>query len=163
MASQGNASLLATLPAVSKKRKIVLVKTAWNAAITDELEAGALRILKQAGIEMSISYTVPGAVEIPHLIASLHGADAYRADAYLAFACVIRGDTPHFDYVCQSITQGITLLNVQLSAPVVYGVLTVNTEQQALERIGGIHGHKGEEAALTALQMIGLKESLGIC
>jgi 6,7-dimethyl-8-ribityllumazine synthase len=160
MATQGNAALLQSLPNISVPVNIVVVKTAWNAVITDELAAGAERILTQAGLSASATYVVPGAVEIPHLIATLHRTE-HAADAYLAFACVIRGDTPHFDYVCQSITLGITLLNVQLSAPVVYGVLTVEHEQQALDRIGGSHGHKGEEAALTALQMLALKDSIG--
>ena len=94
------------------------------------------------------------------MVKQLADSSNHWADAYIAFACVIRGDTPHFDYVCQSITQGITTLNIQLPAPVIYGVLTVNTEAQALERIGGQHGHKGEEAAITALKMIAAKRSL---
>ena len=73
---------------------------------------------------------------------------------------MVRGDTPHFDYVCQSVTQGITSLNLSLQVPVIFGVLTVDNESQATERIGGIHGHKGEEAALTALKMIVLNEEL---
>ena len=73
--------------------------------------------------------------------------------------CVIKGDTPHFEYVCSSITQGITQLNLQLPVPVIFGVLTVNNDQQALERLGGIHGHKGKEAAATAIKMIALADS----
>ena len=86
--------------------------------------------------------TVQKAVSYTHL-------DVYKRQ-------VIKGDTPHFDYVCDSVTQGITLLNLQINAPTIFGVLTVNNKQQALERIGGIHGHKGEEAAITALKMIDL-------
>ena len=73
--------------------------------------------------------------------------------------CVIKGDTPHFDYVCQLVTDGIGQLNLSLPVPTIFGVLTVNIEEQAMERIGGKHGHKGEEAALTALKMISLVES----
>ena len=74
--------------------------------------------------------------------------------------CVIQGDTPHFDYVCQSVTNGISLLNIKLPVPVIFGILTVNTEEQANERIGGRHGHKGNEAAITALKMALLKDQL---
>jgi 6,7-dimethyl-8-ribityllumazine synthase len=160
MASKGNESLLQQLPVLQPPVRIAIVKTEWNAHITDELEAGALRILQQAGIREVESYTVPGAVEVPFMVRQLAVSDHHWADAYIAFACVIRGDTPHFDYVCQSITQGLTQLNISLPAPVVYGVLTVNTEEQALERIGGIHGHKGEEAAITALKMIAAKRKI---
>ena len=73
---------------------------------------------------------------------------------------MIRGDTPHFDYVCKSVTDGILALNLTLDVPVIFGVLTVNDEQQALERVGGKHGHKGEEAAITALKMIALNKKL---
>jgi 6,7-dimethyl-8-ribityllumazine synthase len=68
----------------------------------------------------------------------------------------VRGDTPHFDYVCKAVTDGVVQLNLLLPVPVIFGVLTVNNEEQAKERIGGKHGHKGEEAAITALKMIGL-------
>jgi len=76
--------------------------------------------------------------------------------------CVIRGETPHFDYVCQSVTQGVTLLNTRLPVPVIFGVLTVENMRQAQERLGGMHGHKGEEAAVTALKMIALSRSFEI-
>ncbi|MCU0335817.1 MAG: 6,7-dimethyl-8-ribityllumazine synthase [Chitinophagaceae bacterium] len=159
MASKGNEALLAQWPQLQQPVRIGIVKTAWNAHITNELEAGARRVLQQAGIADVQTWLVPGAVEVPYMIRQIAGSQLW-ADAYLAFACVVRGDTPHFDYVCQSITHGITELNLQLPSPVVYGVLTVNTEQQAEERIGGVHGHKGEEAALTALQMIAATRSL---
>lgn len=72
---------------------------------------------------------------------------------------MIKGDTPHFDYVCRLVTDGVGQLNLSLPVPTIFGVLTVNTEEQAMERIGGKHGHKGEEAAITALKMISLLES----
>ena len=80
--------------------------------------------------------------------------------AFIALGCVVRGGTPHFEYVCQSVTHGITELNLTLPVPVIYGVLTVNDDGQARERIGGIHGHKGEEAAITAIKMIGINHQL---
>jgi 6,7-dimethyl-8-ribityllumazine synthase len=162
MASKGNEALLNQLPVLRDAGaiRIAIVSTEWNAAITDELERGARFVLKQAGVEEVLTYKVPGAIEVPFMIKHLHEVSIPTVDAYIAFACVIRGDTPHFDYVCQSITNGITQLNLTLNAPVIYGVLTVNEEEQALERIGGAHGHKGEEAAITALKMIALKNGL---
>jgi 6,7-dimethyl-8-ribityllumazine synthase len=81
-------------------------------------------------------------------------------DAYIVLGAVIQGDTPHFDYVCKGVTDGIMQLNLQIDVPVIFGVLTVLNEQQAIERIGGIHGHKGEEAAITALKMIQLNRAI---
>ena len=74
--------------------------------------------------------------------------------------CVIKGDTPHFDYVCKAVTDGVVQLNLSLPVPTIFGVLTVDNDQQANERIGGKHGHKGEEAAITAIKMIALANSI---
>jgi len=141
---------------------IVLVKTEWNAAITDALESGAIEALKAEKRIKTASLVVPGAVELAFAIRK-HWETCTatnRPDAYIAFGCVVRGDTPHFDYVCQSVTHGITELNLQLPVPVIFGVLTVNTDEQAQERIGGKHGHKGTEAAITAQKMIALSRNL---
>ena len=141
---------------------IVLVKTEWNARIIDELEAGCVRELQKHSVSNIITVTVPGAVEIPFAIKSYWDnveLETNRADAFIALGCVIKGDTPHFDYVCKAVTDGVTQLNLSLPVPVIFGVLTVNTEEQANERIGGKHGHKGEEAAITALKMIALNQS----
>ena len=140
---------------------IVLVKTEWNAAIADELEKGAIRELQKHHIKKIISVTVPGAVEIPFAIKSFweNSQKKKKPDAFIALGCVVRGDTPHFDYVCKAVTDGIVQLNLSLPVPVIFGVLTVNNEEQAKERIGGKHGHKGEEAAITALKMISLQQS----
>jgi 6,7-dimethyl-8-ribityllumazine synthase len=137
-----------------KDALVVLVKTEWNAAIVDQLEAGALRILKQFNIA-NTTYTVPGAIEIPFAITQCW-AGVKKPHAFIALGCVVRGDTPHFDYVCQSVTNGITQLNLSLPVPTIFGILTVDNEDQAQERIGGKHGHKGEEAAITALKMMAL-------
>lgn len=140
---------------------IVLVKTEWNAAIVDELERGAISELQKHKIKKIITVIVPGAVEIPFAIKSFwENADKKkRPDAFIALGAVIRGDTPHFDYVCKAITDGIVQLNLSLPVPTIFGVLTVNNEEQAKERIGGKHGHKGKEAAITALKMVTLKQS----
>jgi 6,7-dimethyl-8-ribityllumazine synthase len=159
MASVSNSKLLETGTGILKKDAcIVLVKTEWNSAITDQLEIGCIAALEKEGIKKIIVLTVPGAVEIPFGIKSCwnKAAKKEKPDAFIALGCVIKGDTPHFEYVCRSVTDGILQLNLLLPVPVVFGVLTVNTEEQAMERIGGKHGHKGEEAAITALKMIAL-------
>ena len=135
--------------------QVVLVSTQWNSDIIDELERGARAVLAQFPQIVVQTLKVPGAVEIPHAI-RYHQQHA-GADAYIALGCVIRGETPHFDYVCQSVTDGITQLNLMHDAPVIFGVLTVNTLQQAHDRLGGKDGHKGAEAAMAALNMLALQ------
>lgn len=154
MAAISNSTLLQEIKGIQhvKDAFVILVKTEWNAPIVDELERGCMDILKSAGVRYR-TIVVPGAVEIPFAVQQCE-AHSNDVAAFIALGCVIRGDTPHFDYVCQSVTSGITLLNVKLPVPVIFGVLTVDTEEQARERIGGKHGHKGEEAAITAVKMM---------
>jgi len=134
---------------------IVIVKTEWNAAIVDELENGCLSKLQQYNVKKIITVTVPGCFEIPFAIKNYwQQTGTEKPQAFVALGCVIRGDTPHFDYVCQAVTEGVLQLNLMLPVPTIFGVLTVNNEEQAKERLGGSHGHKGEEAAVTALKMI---------
>lgn len=163
MAQVSNSNLLKLDTGILPKDAcIVLVKTEWNAAVVDELEAGAIRVLAANGISRFSTITVPGAVEIPFGIKSYWEAKKYwddRPHAFIALGCVVRGDTPHFDYVCKAVTDGVVQLNLHLPVPVIFGVLTVNNDEQARERIGGKHGHKGEEAAITALKMISLQRS----
>lgn len=137
---------------------VVLVKTEWNAAVVDELESGCKKIFGQYKVTTK-TIVVPGAVEIPFAINQCMNHNL-NVSAFIALGCVVRGGTPHFEYVCQSVTQGITQLNLTLAVPVIFGVLTVENDEQARERIGGIHGHKGEEAAVTALKMILLNQQL---
>lgn len=137
---------------------VILVKTEWNAAIVDELESGCMRILKSYGVETK-TVVVPGAVEIPFAIKQA-SANRNSGAAFVALGCVVRGGTPHFEYVCQAVTSGITQLNITLPVPVIFGVLTVDTMEQAQERIGGRHGHKGEEAGITAIKMMLLNQQL---
>ncbi len=143
---------------LNKDACIVLVKTEWNAAITDELEKGCRSELESQSLKKIITVTVPGAFEIPFAILQywLAAGKKKKPDAFIALACVIRGDTPHFDYVCRAVTDGVLQLNLTLPVPTIFGVLTVDNEEQARERIGGKHGHKGTEAALAALKMIKL-------
>lgn len=158
MATQGNTALSKGIPVI-KDAFVVIVKTEWNAAIINKLEAGVKRILKAQGIA-SKTLTVPGAFEIPFAVKNHYAYSKTLPDAYITLGTVIRGDTPHFDYVCKAVTDGVLQLNLSLDVPVIFGVLTLENEQQALERVGGKHGHKGEEAAVTAIKMIALNRKL---
>jgi 6,7-dimethyl-8-ribityllumazine synthase len=157
MSSSGKSKV--TAPKL-KNASVVVIRTEWNAAIVDELFTGCKKILDAGKIRYS-DFRVPGAIEIPFAINQYwRQAGKKKPDAFIALGCVIKGDTPHFEYVCRSVTDGITSLNLELPVPVIFGVLTVNTEDQAKERIGGIHGHKGEEAADAAIKMILFSRSL---
>jgi len=158
MASKGNKIVSKGIPQI-KDAFVIIVKTEWNKRIVDKLEKGATEILQQQNIACK-TLIVPGAVEIPFAIKAYAESKQEKADAFIALGTVIRGDTPHFDYVCKSVTDGILSLNMLLDVPSIFGVLTVNDEQQALERVGGIHGNKGEEAAVTAIKMITLNRKL---
>jgi 6,7-dimethyl-8-ribityllumazine synthase len=141
---------------------VVIVRTEWNANVVDELEKGCLNIFKREGLTNIRVVTVPGAFEIPFGIKSYWDANKYKDDrpaAFIALGCVLRGDTPHFDYVCNAVTDGVLQLNLTMPVPTIFGILTVDNQQQADERIGGKHGHKGEEAAITALKMIAVVQS----
>jgi 6,7-dimethyl-8-ribityllumazine synthase len=130
---------------------IAFVVTEWNSALVAEQLAGAYRILEAQQAIITEKITVAGAFEIPYgCRLALHS----RPEVIIAFGAVIRGGTPHFEYVCEAVTSGITQFNLQERAPAVFGVLTLNTEAEAWERLGGIHGHKGEEAAITALKLV---------
>jgi 6,7-dimethyl-8-ribityllumazine synthase len=143
-----------------KKASVVVIRTDWNAAIVNELFNGCKKVLESANVTWQ-DYQVPGAVEIPFAIKKYWSqAGKKQPDAFIALGCVIQGDTPHFEFVCRSVTDGITALNLQLPVPVIFGVLTVHNEDQARQRIGGIHGHKGEEAADAAIKMISFSRSL---
>lgn len=158
MASKGNTSLNKGIPIILDAF-VIIVKTEWNSEIVDQLEKGCKKFLKNAGIK-SKTIVVPGAFELPWAIKNLAENSKIPVDAFIALATIIRGDTPHFDFVSKGITDGIMQLNLQLNMPTIFGVLTVDNLQQAQERIGGIHGHKGEEAATTAIKMINLKRTL---
>ncbi|MBL0358768.1 MAG: 6,7-dimethyl-8-ribityllumazine synthase [Chitinophagaceae bacterium] len=135
---------------------IVIVRTEWNPAIVDALEAGCRKVLDANNISYKV-VSVPGAFEIPFCIKRYWEANKYKDDkphAFITLGCVLRGDTPHFEYVCQAVTDGVLQLNLLLPVPSIFGVLTVDNQEQADERIGGKHGNKGEEAAVTALKMM---------
>ncbi len=158
MATGGNTELNKGIPQL-QDAFIVIIKTEWNAHIADKLEEGVIKILKEQSTRYK-TLVVPGAVEIPFAVKAYANSNQPKADAFITLGAVIKGDTPHFDYVCKAVTEGIVWLHMNLDAPTIFSVLTVNTEEQALERIGGIHGHKGEEAAITAIKMIALQNEL---
>lgn len=142
--------------------RVAIVYTEWNDKIVAEQRAGCRRILDGQQAVLVAEFVVPGCFEIPFACrhVALQDISGTGAEAIIAFGAVIRGGTPHFEYVCQAVTDGISALNVSLDIPVIFGVLTLDTEAQAWERLGGVHGHKGEEAAITALKMIQFKRQI---
>ncbi len=147
---KSNNASATTLP-TGLRIKTAIVVAEWNSHITNALRDGAVNTLNGAGYEDIDIFYVPGAVELTFAASQLINLNRY--DSVIVFGCVIRGGTPHFDYVCESVTQGVTHLNTIYSTPVIFGVLTVDDEQQAIDRIGGKYGNKGSEAAETAIKM----------
>jgi 6,7-dimethyl-8-ribityllumazine synthase len=139
--------------------RIGIVVSEWNPEITEALFAGVFATLVANGVNRKNIFrvTVPGSFELPF------GAQLClkkkRCDAVICIGCVIRGETPHFDYICQSVSKGIMDLNLMSGIPVIFGVLTCNTPAQAKARSGGKYGNKGVEAAVTALKMSALKNN----
>lgn len=139
-----------------------IVVTEWNNDITNNLLENAISTLKKHGAKednILVKY-VPGSFEL--VFGASQMMDYTEVDAIIAIGCVIRGDTPHFDYICSGVTQGLAELNTDSDVPIIYGVLTVNDRQQALDRCGGSAGNKGEEFALTAIKMVDFVWSLEI-
>ena len=140
--------------------RFAIVVSEWNSNITDALCEGAVATLLQHGVDEEdiIVKTVPGSFELTF------GAAAFmnqgEVDAVIVLGSVVRGDTPHFDYVCQGVTQGIAQLNAEGDIPVIFGVLTTDNMEQAEERAGGKLGNKGSECAETAIKMINFACSL---
>lgn len=139
---------------VPVEAKIAVVAARFNQKIVDELLAGCLRRFKELGIDHSRVqlHRVPGAFELP--VAAKALAQTKRFAAVICLGAVIRGETPHFEYVAGQAAEGIMRASLSETLPIIFGVLTTNTEQQALDRIGGKHGHAGERAAEAALEMI---------
>jgi 6,7-dimethyl-8-ribityllumazine synthase len=131
-----------------------IVVAEWNPNVTEKLLEGAVNTLERHGaLAKNIIVTrVPGTFELT--FGAREVAESCEVDAVIVLGCVVRGDTPHFDYVCQGVTIGITKLNLIFGIPFIFGVLTTDTMQQSLDRAGGIHGNKGDEGAITAIKMI---------
>jgi 6,7-dimethyl-8-ribityllumazine synthase len=133
--------------------KLGVVVADWNRHITDNLKAGAINSLSELGVEghQIKILSVPGSFELPHGAQLLF---ASGCDAVICLGCVIRGDTPHFDYVCQATAQGVLRAGMDEKKPCIFGVLTTDNEQQAIDRSGGELGNKGSEAAIAACWML---------
>ena len=139
-----------------KRMKVGVVTSRFNEEITALLEEGALSALEDAGVEI-LSVRVPGAIEIPLACQVLLSKGC---DGVVACGAVIRGETSHYDVVCNSVERGVTHLMLQTGKPIGFGVITTENEQQAMERAGGRHGNKGTEAAQVTLEMLGLLKDL---
>jgi 6,7-dimethyl-8-ribityllumazine synthase len=137
-----------------KDMKIGIVVSEWNDKVTGALLNGAYNTLIKHGVQQEhiiIDY-VPGSFEL--VFGSRYLVEQKEVDAVIALGCVVRGDTPHFDYVCSGVTQGLSDLNRMYDIPFIFGLLTTDNMQQAFDRAGGIHGNKGDECAITAIKMI---------
>lgn len=142
----------------ARNMKFGLVVSEWNQEITFAMRDAAINTLIRHGAakkDIIVKY-VPGSYELTLGAQLLAETEAF--DAVLCLGCVIQGETRHFDFICQGVTQGITQLNLIYRLPVVFGVLTTNTMEQARDRAGGIHGNKGDEAAVTAIKMAALRK-----
>ena len=135
-------------------KQFAIVVAEWNEDVTDVLYQGAYNALLSLGAKKNniLRMNVPGSFELP--LAAQWAAGKKHIDAVICIGCIIQGDTPHFDYICQAVAHGIMNVNLATSKPVAFGVLTTNNKQQALERAGGKYGNKGEEAAITAVKML---------
>jgi 6,7-dimethyl-8-ribityllumazine synthase len=137
-----------------------IVVAEWNPEVTMALAIGAVETLKKHGVadENILLEHVPGSFELP--LGAQFLAEYRDVDAVIILGCVIQGETRHFDYICEGVTQGIKDLNLKYNKPFIFGLLTTLSLQQALDRAGGIHGNKGDESAVTAIKMVHLKNSM---
>jgi 6,7-dimethyl-8-ribityllumazine synthase len=140
--------------------KFGIVVAEWNYEITGALAQGAVDTLKKHGASEEDIYLkhVPGSFELP--LGAQFMAEYTDADAIIICGCVIQGETRHFDFICDGVTQGMTELNLKYNKPFIFGLLTTDNHQQALDRAGGRLGNKGDEAAVTAIKMVDLKRQM---
>lgn len=142
--------------------KCAVITAKWNSDITFALRDGALDVLRSAGVDDNkiLQLEIPGTVELVNAAAAVANRGLFSA--IIVIGCVIRGDTPHFDYVCQIAAQGCAEINARGLAPLIFGVLTVENLEQAQERAGGKLGNKGAEAAVAAIEMHNLHKQLAM-
>jgi 6,7-dimethyl-8-ribityllumazine synthase len=143
--------------------RIGIVVSEWNHEITSRLLEGAVDTLLKNGVQADniLQKWVPGSFELVFGAQMMANLQADKAvDAVIILGCVIRGETPHFDYICSGVTQGISSLNATRNIPFIYGLLTNETMQQSIDRAGGVLGNKGDEAAVTAIKMVAFKRSM---
>jgi 6,7-dimethyl-8-ribityllumazine synthase len=156
--SNKNLSVFSTdgLSDISNK-KFAIVVAEWNTDVTEQLYEGAQQTLLNHGALPTHIFraNVPGSFELS--LGAQFFAQKNDIDAVIALGCVIQGETRHFDFICQAVANGITEVGLKYNKPVIFGVLTTDNLQQALDRAGGVHGNKGDEAAITAIKMLGLQ------
>lgn len=142
------------------KMRFGIVVSDWNKAVTWSLLEGAVSTLKKHGAtdKNIIIKHVPGSFELT--LGAQFLAEYEDTDAVICLGCIIRGETPHFTYICQGVIQGITQLNLDYNIPFVFGVLTTDTHEQAIARAGGEYGNKGDESAITAIKMAALQQEM---
>ncbi len=162
MASKNkNLSVFSTenLPDIST-RGFAIVVAEWNEVVTEKLFEGAYATLLQYGADAAriLRANVPGSYELT--LASQWMAERDDIDAVIAIGAVIQGETKHNDYINHAVAQGLNEVSLKTGKPVIFGVLTPNTMEQAIDRAGGKHGNKGDEAAITAIKMLGLKNQI---
>lgn len=136
-------------------KKFGIVVSEWNEEITEALYKGALETLVKHGAKQYNIFrkNVPGSFELS--LGAQWLAELHEIDAVICLGCVIQGETRHFDFICDAVAHGITNVSLKYNKPVIFGVLTPNNQEQALDRAGGKHGNKGDEAAITAIKMLG--------
>jgi 6,7-dimethyl-8-ribityllumazine synthase len=137
------------------KKKFAIVVSEWNDSVTEALYSGAYQTLRDYGVpkENILRKNVPGSFELS--LGAQYMAAKKDIDAVICLGCVIQGETRHFDFICQAVAHGVTNVALKYDKPVIFGVLTPDSQQQALDRAGGKHGNKGDEAAVTAIKMLG--------
>ena len=135
--------------------KIGIIVSRWNQEVTDALKEGAMQTLLEAGVARQniLDFEVPGSFELPSAAAMLLDANE-DVDAVICLGCIIQGETRHFEFIAQAVANGIAKVGIEYTVPVIFGVLTCNTAEQAADRSGGKHGNKGVEAAASCLQML---------
>lgn len=142
------------VPDINKKVFAIIVSE-WNEAVTEAMFEGAYNTLRENGVrkENILRKDVPGSFELS--LAAQWMAQRDDVDAVICIGCVIQGETRHFDFICSAVAHGVTDVALKYNKPVIFGVLTPENQQQALDRAGGKHGNKGDEAAITAIKMLG--------
>ncbi|MCE7994694.1 MAG: 6,7-dimethyl-8-ribityllumazine synthase [Roseivirga sp.] len=137
------------------RSKFAVVVSEWNEEVTESLYSGVYSTLLEHGADKDniIRKSVPGTFELS--LAAQWMAQHEDIDAVICLGCVVQGETRHFDFICEAVAQGITNVSLKYNKPVIFGVLTPNTQKQALDRAGGKYGNKGDEAAITAIKMLG--------
>ena len=143
----------------AKPFKFGIVYSEWNYEITNSLKEAAINtLIKHGALKKNIVVKeVPGSFELT--LGAQYLAEFLDLDAIICLGCVIQGETKHFDFICNAVAKGITDLNIKYNQPIIFGVLTPDNHQQAIDRAGGKHGNKGDEAAITAIKMLSLRNS----